>query len=510
MTAPNSVAASRAVAVPTLRIVAATIATLLVASVAGCTTPPSGDGSTGGGIHVDLVAGGFELSWPDTAAGQSWGYELQYRTEAGTWTEAATPSTNSHSFADVTPRTTYFFRVRTGVPAGATPATFGPAVSAVYVEPALPIVRITTTDFKPVLDKETYVPGTVSIDPNGSGYAAYTGTMGIKGRGNSTWNYQKKPYKVKLDSKSPIMGMPTEKDWVLLANYLDRSQLRTWAAMEMSAATDLAWTPRCRHVEVILNGAYLGAYQLCEQVEVSANRVGITEMDEDDNVSPEVTGGYLMELDARLEENHEPGWRTSRNAPIVVKDPEPPTTQQWVYIRGFVDTFESRLFSPQYTDPVLGYAPYLDVDAFIDHWIVQEVTRNGDSFWSSTYFTKQRGDDRLVFGPVWDFDRSMGSPWTDRPQPPDGWYARGHGPWTVRLFSDPAFVDRVHDRWDVLAPTFAALATELEAHGAELAPAVENDAARWRYTTAAEDDPAFLSTWLGDRVDWMTAAFAAE
>jgi hypothetical protein len=511
MTAQREIATSRGEAVGRARrLTVAAVVTLLLAAVGGCTTPPGGDGSGSGGIHVDLVAGGFELSWPETAAGQSWGYELQYRTETGTWTEAATVSTNSYTFTDVTTRTTYFFRMRSGVPAGAAPATFGSAVSAVYVEPVLPIVRITTTDFKPILDKETYVPGTISIDPNGSAYTAYTGSMGIKGRGNSTWNYQKKPYKVKLDSKSPIMGMPTEKDWVLLANYLDRSQLRTWAAMEMSAATDLAWTPRCRHVEVVLNGSYQGAYQLCEQVEVSSARVGITEMDEDDNLAPEVTGGYLMELDARLEENHEPGWRTSRNVPIVVKDPEPPTTAQWVYIRGFVDAFEQHLFSPQYTDPVLGYDPYLDVDAFIDHWIVQEVTRNGDSFWSSTYFTKQRADDQLVFGPVWDFDRSMGSPWTERPQPPEGWYARDHGPWVYRLFTDPAFVSRVHDRWDELAPVFGALAPELEALGAELRPAIDNDAARWHHTMAPEDEPEFLADWLTARVDWMTAAFAAE
>lgn len=281
-------------------------------------------------------------------------------------------------------------------------------------------------------------------------------------------------------------------------------------AEQISKATDLAWSPTFRHAEVILNGDYVGVYQLTEKVESTPVRVDIEEMEPEDNAGEALTGGYLLEIDDRLEENNEPGWRTTRSVPVVVKEPDPMTTQQRAYIRTYVHRFEDALWSHDFKDPTNGYAPYLDVDAFIDHWIVQEVTRNGDSFWSSTFFTKERGEDELVFGPIWDFDRSMGSSVTLRPQPPEGWYARDHGPWVRRLFADPAFVDRVQDRWAELAPAISGVPAQMDTLGADLRPAISNDEARWLYELADNHQPEFLSDWLSTRTDWITAAFDAE
>ncbi len=350
----------------------------------------------------------------------------------------------------------------------------------------------------------------MTLDPNGSGFDAYSGTLQMRGRGNSTWGYPKKPYKLKLDSKASLMGIAKNKDWVLLANWVDRSQMRNWTAGEISRATDLDWTPTFRHVEVILNGEYQGVYNLTEQVEVKDDRVEIEEMEPTDIAGNEVTGGYLLEIDDRLEENDEPGFRTGKNVPVVVKDPDPMAPEQRNYIRNHVQTFENRLMGQDFTDPVLGYRPYLDVNAFIDLWTVQELARNGDSYWSSTYFTKERGDDRLRFGPMWDFDRSMGSPVTFRPQPPEGWYARDRGAWTKRLFQDPAFATEVRTRWEQLAPVFSTLPAQLDAVAATIEPAMPNDEARWSYTRGPQDQSAFLSDWLRTRIDWMSAAFDAE
>lgn len=461
------------------------------------------------GLRTNLVPGGIELTWTATIDGQAHGYQLQSKTATGPWLDVPT-STNAATFTDVEPRSTYLFRVRSRAAPGATPTEFSPLVQAVYVEPTLPIVRITTDGFAPVLNKDDYVHGAMTIDPNGSDVAAYSGTLGIKGRGNSTWGFPKKPYRLKLDTKSPIMGIASNKDWVLLANYLDKSQLRTWAASQISEATDLDWTPQYRFVEVVFNGQYQGVYQLTEAIKPGSNRVDIEEMEPEDNEGLAVTGGYLMELDARLEENHEPGWRTSRQIPVVVKEPDPMTPQQRNYIQGFVQGFEDALFSPGYRDPVTGYASRLDVDSFIDNWIVLELTRNGDAYWSSTYFSKDRGEDQLVFGPVWDFDHSMGSTASTRQLPPEGWFARDNSIWVRRLFTDPAFVQRAEDRWAAFAPAFAALPAQIEALGESLRPAIDNDAARWSYTLGPSDEPAFVSSWLSTRIDWITGAFAAE
>jgi len=483
---------------------------LSAALVAACgELPPPVPVPNPAGLHAALADGAIELEWTPTTAGQTIGYELQVLPDGGTWAPLPTGTDASFTFTDVTPRTRYGFRVRTRVAPGVVPNAWSPTVFSWYVVPTLPVVRIDTTNRQPILDKENYVNGAMTIDPNGSAFAPYSGTLKMRGRGNSTWGYPKKPYKLKLDSKSAIMDMPREKDWVLLANWSDRSQMRSWTAGEISRATDLEWTPTYRHVEVILNGQYQGVYNLTEQVEVKSNRVDIEEMEPEDISGNEVTGGYLLEIDDRLEENNEPGFRTARNVPVVVKEPDPMAPQQRSYIRNHIQTFENRLVGPNFIDPVAGYRPYLDVEAFIDLWTVQELTRNGDSFWSSTYFTKERGDDQLRFGPMWDFDRSMGSMVTVRPQPPEGWYARNNGTWTRRLFQDPGFVAEAGTRWDQFTPAFSALPAQLEAVAASIEPAIPNDEYRWNYTRIPEDRPEFLSNWLQTRIDWMSAAFDA-
>lgn len=494
----RSTPAWRAVAVATLLALALT--------AAACTTPtPTAPPPNSAGLHVALVDGGLVVSWNPTANGQINGYDLQYRTESSEWTPVPTGTEASVLFTDVTPRTRYTFRVRSKVPPGTAAASFSSSPPAWYVEPELPIVRIDTDGRAPILDKENYVRATMTLDPNGSGYAAYTGTLGIKGRGNSTWGFPKKPYRLKLDTKSPIMGIASSKDWVLLANWFDRSQIRTSAAEAIAKSTGLAWTPTYRHVEVVLNGDYVGVYQLTEAVKPASTKINIPELKETDNAEPAISGGYLLEIDARLEENDEPGVRTPRNVPVVVKEPDPATPQQFDYIMGRVQQLEDSLFATNFADPVNGYRRFLDVSSFVDHYLVQEVTRNGDSFWSSTYFYKNRNDDRFYFGPIWDFDRSIGSTVTVKPQPAEGWYARATAPWVRRIFQDPAFIAAVDARFRQLLPTLRALPEQIEELGESLEPAIDNDESRWSYSVGESDEPSYVEDWLEDRLDWMEA-----
>lgn len=486
---------------------AAAVIGIIAVLATACTLPPPEKTSQ---IHVGMVDDGFDVTWPATSGGAANGYDVQMRSSGGEWQAYATTAVPSLEFRGAVPRTSYQFRVRDRVPPGSPLATFESSVAAVYVEPELPVVRINTDGYAPILDKVNYRDGDMTIDPNGSEFAAYSGSMRIRGRGNSTWTSPKKPYRIKLDTKSPIMGMPAHKDWVLLANYMDKSQMRTWTAAQISESTDLAWTPHYQFVEVILNGTYLGVYQLAENIEVGKDRVNITEMEDTDNAGEAVTGGYLMELDDRLEENNEPGWRTSHNVPVVVKEPDPMTPQQRSYIRNFVTDFESKLYSSQFTDPVSGYAPFVDVPAAIDYWIVQELTRNGDSYWSSTFFTKDRSSNKLVMGPIWDFDRSIDSQVTPRPQPPEGWYARGNGRWNARMFQDPNYVDQVQARWAELAPTLLTIPEEIVTVGHTLRGAISNDEARWNYNLAPTDQPEHLADWLTTRINWISEAFIAE
>lgn len=488
------------------RAAAAVAITVIALAAASCTTPtPTAPPANNAGLHADLVTGGLAVTWTPTTAGQINGYDLQYRTDGGDWTTVPTGTDPAVVFTDVTPQTRYTFRVRAAAPTGATPNAFSDGAAAWYVEPELPIVRIDTDGRAPILDKENYVRATMTLDPNGSSYAPFTGTLGIKGRGNSTWGFPKKPYRLKLDTKSPIMGIASSKDWVLLANWFDKSQIRTSAAEAISKSTGLAWTPTFRHVEVVLNGQYVGVYQFTEAVKPASTKINIPELKATDITEPAISGGYLLEIDARLEENDEPGVRTPRNVPVVIKEPEPATPEQSAYILGKVQELEDSLFAPDFADPVNGYRRVLDVNSFIDHYLVQEVTRNGDAFWSSTYFYKNRSDDRFYFGPIWDFDRSIGSPVTVKPQPAQGWYARSNAPWVRRLFQDPAFAAQVDARFRQLLPTLRALPEQLEATGESLDAAIDNDEARWAYEVGEADEPSYIEDWLETRLDWMEA-----
>lgn len=138
----------------------------------------------------------------------------------------------------------------------------------------------------------------------------------IRGRGNSTWGYPKKPYALKLDSGAEVLGMPKRKRWVLLANWMDRTLLRNDVSFKLAALTSLAYTPRGEFVEVYINGRHNGNYYLCEHIKVDQNRVNIDELDQG-----EVDGGYLLELDTYYDEVNK--FKSEiRNLPYMFKDPD--------------------------------------------------------------------------------------------------------------------------------------------------------------------------------------------
>ena len=197
----------------------------------------------------------------------------------------------------------------------------------------------------------------------------------------------------------------------------------------------------------------------------------------------------------------------------MVKDPDPATPEQRNYIRGYVRAFERALFAPNFTDPVDGYRKYLDVDSFIDHYLVQELTRNQDVFWSSTFFTKERGDDLFRFGPVWDFDRSMGTLQGSVLAEPEGFRARGRGPWSRQIFKDPTFVQQVAQRWQELRDDFLTIPGMLLTKGAELRPAIRSDLVKWNYPSTDDlhetDTPEFLAQWLTQRIAWLDTQYPA-
>lgn len=262
----------------------------------------------------------------------------------------------------------------------------------------------------------------------------FSGTTGIRGRGNSTWKYPKKPYALKLDSKAEILGMPKHKRWVLLANWLDRTLLRNHVSFRIAMQTDLAWTPRGEFVEVILNGNHIGNYYLCEHIKVDKNRVNIQELEESD-----IDGGFMMELDTYYDEVFK--FKSAvKQFPYMFKDPDEVNEAQFAFMKDFIDNLENSLYDKARFS-TREYEQYLDIDSFIDWWITYELSGTTETHHpKSVYVHKDKGG-KLKAGPVWDFD------WKSFRPSNKTWVTKEHLYFDV-LFDDPVFVAKVKERWN--------------------------------------------------------------
>ena len=328
------------------------------------------------------------------------------------------------------------------------------------VTTGMPVVEIWTNGYASILDRENYLPGCVRITngslasyTTGGGMQAfstglYTGALEIRGRGNSTWDMPKRGYRLKLPRPGfQMLDMPLERDWVLLANYADKTLMRAAVGFELSKRLGMAWTPKMRYVELYLNGDFLGNYLLGEHVKVAPNRVNVAAMAAIDVAPPNVTGGYLVEADF-LEYTDPTDIVTYTSSGILfnVKAPSPINDSQKGYISGYLQEVENRLLANNF-DPINGYAQLIDANTFIDWWIVKELVKDVDSpFYSSVYLYKDRNG-KLKMGPLWDFDLSSGNVDYSTAADPTGWRIQVKSEWFLHLFKDKAFRTRVYDRW---------------------------------------------------------------
>jgi hypothetical protein len=414
----------------------------------------------------------------------------------------------------------------------ATANVTGIAVNCAWqVAATLPVLRLTTTNGVAITSKETYVAGAYELlDAAGARQAG--GTLEIRGRGNSTWNYPKKPYRLKFTDSAPLLGMPASKHWVLLANYLDKTLVRNEVAFEMSRRAGMAWTPRDAQVVVELNGEYLGIYMLTEHIRIAADRVDIPELKKADVAPDVITGGYLMEVDYWKGEDY--CRHTNRGVWLCFGNPETLLTPDWAaqkaYIDGYIDSVEDALYGPQFADPVSGYAAWIDVDSAVNFYLVHELFKNPDSnFFSSVFMYKKRGG-KLFFGPVWDFDLATGNAQWARlgffdGSDPTGWHTRKQDirvadtpiNWYVRLFQDPAFEQKVRARWAALRAAGAVdgMFTYIDRRTAWVSQAQVQNFQRWDVlnTVLAPDlSPVRgpyevhvqeMKSWMQRRVTWM-------
>ena len=264
--------------------------------------------------------------------------------------------------------------------------------SRLYQVTNLPTVSIHTLDGEIPYDKVHQIVSQLTIiSDGGTKLLSEPGTT--RERGNASRGFPKKPYRIKFDKKQRVLDAPAKaKKWTLINNYGDKTLMRNLLAFELSQRLGMPYTPYGTAVDVLLNGEYKGCYQLCDQIQVHKDRVAITEMTSADNEGLALTGGYLIEIDAYADQ--EKSWFRSNNRnPVTIKSPEEDsiTTQQKNYIRAHFNKMESQ------------WETYLDTSTFLRNFLVGELSGNTDTYWS-VFMYKERGDDMMYTGPVWDFD----------------------------------------------------------------------------------------------------------
>lgn len=256
----------------------------------------------------------------------------------------------------------------------------------------LPVVSIHTVNDEIPYDKEHEIDCRISIISN-DGQTILSDEATIRERGNASRDFPKKPYRIRFEHKHQVLGSPAKaKKWTLINNYGDKTLMRNQLAFELSRRLGMPYTPFCAYVDVVLNGDYKGCYQLCDQIEVRKNRVDITEMKPSDNSGEALTGGYLIEADAYAYAEQSMFW-SDKGTGVTIKSPKEDsiTWEQSEYIRCHYNKMEK------------DWQSYLDLNTFLRHFIVGELSGNTDTYWSM-YLYKHRANDTLFVGPVWDFD----------------------------------------------------------------------------------------------------------
>ncbi|MDZ5253224.1 CotH kinase family protein [Clostridium sp. LIBA-8841] len=334
----------------------------------------------------------------------------------------------------------------------------------------LPLVVIDTNGKK--INGNESINGTIKIYDSEDGINSLSdepileSNIQIKIRGNTTRRVPKKQYSIDLMDENEkkreeeILGMPKESEWILNAPFEDKSLLRNYLAYNISGEI-MEYAPRAKYCEAFIvddgehisENHYKGVFLMIEQIKRDENRVNISKS----NSSRDETS-FIVEKNNPKEKDivlHNYGKETYLyDYPILASYPKKDLTEgQMDYISKTISIFERSLYSNEFENKNIGYEKYIDVDTFVDYYIINEFFNNTDAGILSTYLHKDFGE-KIKAGPVWDFNASMGnsnvlSPYYDY----KGFYMNRTA-WFDRLMEDKSFVTKVINRYKLLRKTY--------------------------------------------------------
>ena len=372
-------------------------------------------------------------------------------------------------------------------------------------------IRGKDTDWVETDKISVYHPdGTVDVDH---------ALCGVRLRGNTTQEYPKKPFAIKLKSKASVLGMPAHKRWVLLANWLDHSMIRNAVAFDIAHAIEYAvenhklpqgipWNVHGYSVELVVDGHHVGNYYLCEQIKIDDNRLNIKDpYDAEDNPAGFADCGYLLEFD--MKEDSDIKYTTSNGVWVKFKNDEPKSSDVYKAVSEKIQGIEDDLDNGNYTEAYNN----LDINSMVDQFLIWELTMNREYGDPGSIYMFMDGNGKLSAGPVWDFDRgtfqnqekatSLGNSTSYRVKPDNAWmFQRSQESdtysyvWYRQLAEDATFRNTVVERWAVIRPYLDMVVGLIDEYG-------ENQAVSYKYnSTMWPTNKADITKYKSDFKDW--------
>lgn len=404
----------------------------------------------------------------------------------------------------------------------------------------LPVFSVNTNGVEIVNDPKIDASYTITED----GETLFSGNMGIEIRGASSQTFPKKSYGFETwdaegnDIDVALFEMPEEEDWILNGPYSDKTLIRNVLIYDLAREMN-HYASRTEFVTMNINGENNGLYVFMEKLKRDKERIDINKLKDDENEGEDLTGGYIIKIDKSENEGH-----TSQNSfnsryastTNLSNDPtrflyEYPdaddiTEQQKEYISSYITDFEEALVSAAFTDPDTGYASYIDVDSFVDFFILNELSNNVDGYRISTYMHKDKNE-KLRMGPIWDFNLAFGNADYCSGGETNVWAYKFnercpgdvfHVPfWWSRLLEDPTFVARLKERWSELrAGTLSdgSILSKVDGYLETIDAAANINFTRWPILgtyvwpnnfigNTYNEETDYLKQWISNRTIWL-------
>ncbi len=418
----------------------------------------------------------------------------------------------------------------------------------------VPFINVDTKG-KTIID-DPKIDGTMSIKYLNE--IVLTTNIGIELRGStSQTEFDKKSYSIEfrdmanMDTSLVLLDMPLEEDWVLIGPYSDKTMLRNLIPYQLSNEMG-NYAPRTKIVELAINSVYRGIYILTEKIKRDKNRVNISKLEPQNNESESITGGYILKIDkatgdgstdyeykasfsfrSKYSSNGNPllydpyNYKRSDETYFLYEYPksENITVPQKTYIQSYIQSFEEALLTEDFSSESRAYFDYIDINSFVDNFILNELCGNPDAYRLSSYLYKDRGK-KLNFGPIWDLNlafgndgRSQSTRWIykfNNVYPTDLWLVHF---WWEKILSDPKVKTLIKSRWQSLRASTLSTAhikdvIDQYVRFMEESKSIDRNYSRWdvlnvllpfnsQVSGSYIGEIAYMKSWIESRMNWM-------